>query len=107
MTLIFHVLTSSLLIWDLPFICAKNIKAKAIIIRDDLLVSGIPSDGQNPILGSITFSHADGYDVMVTGALEGLSPGKHGFHIHTQGNIVGGCNSTGGKQNARLRKTEP
>lgn len=31
----------------------------------------------------------------VTGKISGLSPGFHGFHIHSFGDTTNGCNSTG------------
>ena len=36
------------------------------------------------VTGTITFTKA-GDDVEVTGDIENLSPGKHGFHIHDKG----------------------
>jgi hypothetical protein len=37
---------------------------------------------------------ADG-PTIVTGKIEGLRPGKHGFHVHAQGDTTNGCLSTG------------
>jgi Cu/Zn superoxide dismutase len=31
----------------------------------------------------------------VTGKVEGLKPGKHGFHVHALGDTTNGCVSTG------------
>ncbi|XP_050079511.1 uncharacterized protein LOC126567325 [Anopheles maculipalpis] len=41
------------------------------------------------------FFFFQGTSVAITGALEGLRPGKHGFHIHEFGDFSRGCLSTG------------
>eukprot|EP00899_Mesostigma_viride_P009101 jgi/Mesvir1/18192/Mv09478-RA.1 len=45
--------------------------------------------------GVITFTQ-DGNDATeVSGSIKGLTPGKHGFHIHAMGDTTNGCASTG------------
>jgi len=42
------------------------------------------------------------YGVKLVGWLMGLTPGKHGFHVHTSGDVTSdGCNSTGSHYNPR------
>jgi len=54
------------------------------------------------VTGTITFEQADCTGpVTITGSLNGLAEGKHGWHIHTLGNAASGCGSafTGGHWN--------
>ncbi len=53
--------------------------------------------GSCTVRGSLTLiEFSDQSGVHVTGQVTGLSPGKHGFHIHQFGDIfTNGCNSTG------------
>ncbi|VDK48206.1 unnamed protein product [Anisakis simplex] len=37
--------------------------------------------------------------VRITGTLKGLTPGKHGFHVHERGDIGNGCLDAGGHYN--------
>ncbi|XP_028413410.1 superoxide dismutase [Cu-Zn]-like [Dendronephthya gigantea] len=48
------------------------------------------------VKGTINFvqEKPDG-DCVVTGSVEGLSEGKHGFHIHEFGDYTNGCTSAG------------
>ncbi|KAK1281692.1 Superoxide dismutase [Cu-Zn] 2 [Acorus calamus] len=47
------------------------------------------------VSGSLHFSQdSDGF-THVKGKITGLSPGLHGFHIHSFGDTTNGCNSTG------------
>ena len=42
-----------------------------------------PTEGNN-VTGTVTFTSVDG-GVQIVADLEGLEPGKHGFHIHEKG----------------------
>mmetsp|Transcript_6296 Transcript_6296/g.10996 ORF Transcript_6296/g.10996 Transcript_6296/m.10996 type:complete len:158 (+) Transcript_6296:73-546(+) len=50
------------------------------------------------IEGTIEFA-SSGSATKVTGRVSGLTPGKHGFHIHMWGDLTNGCASTGGHFN--------
>lgn len=50
-----------------------------------------PTEG-NDVTGSVTFEQMDGF-VKVSAHIMGLTPGKHGFHIHETGD----CSSPDGK----------
>ena len=45
-----------------------------------------PTAGNDGIAGTVTFVQADG-KVTITANVSGLTPGKHGFHIHEFGDI--------------------
>ncbi|KAK5645504.1 hypothetical protein RI129_006804 [Pyrocoelia pectoralis] len=46
------------------------------------------------VSGVIKFTQ-QGDNVLVEGQIAGLSPGKHGFHIHELGDLSNGCTSAG------------
>lgn len=54
--------------------------------------------GEPGVDGQVTFSETpDG--LLLEGHINGLKPGKHGFHIHQSGDLSKGCASTGGHYN--------
>lgn len=54
-----------------------------------------PSSG-NTVAGTLTFTQeACGSSTTVTGEVQGLAAGKHGFHIHEFGDFSNGCLSAG------------
>ncbi|KAK1307259.1 Superoxide dismutase [Cu-Zn] 2 [Acorus calamus] len=57
---------------------------------------GDPSGGGgSSVSGALHFfQDSDGF-THVKGKITGLSPGLHGFHIHSFGDTTNGCNSTG------------
>ncbi|KAK9513078.1 hypothetical protein O3M35_001349 [Rhynocoris fuscipes] len=46
------------------------------------------------IRGNVTF-HQKGKAVAISGVIEGLNEGMHGFHVHEKGDLTSGCASTG------------
>jgi len=55
---------------------------------------------QGDAKGSITFSQKSADEpTHISGLVEGLTPGKHGFHIHSYGDLTNGCTSAGGHFN--------
>ncbi|CAN8255944.1 unnamed protein product [Cochlearia groenlandica] len=51
--------------------------------------------GDNNVRGCIRFLQDTSGSTRVTGEIRGLSPGLHGFHIHSFGDTTNGCISTG------------
>jgi Cu-Zn family superoxide dismutase len=50
--------------------------------------------GTSNVSGVIHFLQ-EGEGTTVTGKVQGLTPGKHGFHVHALGDTTNGCLSTG------------
>ncbi|XP_067832455.1 superoxide dismutase [Cu-Zn]-like [Heptranchias perlo] len=52
--------------------------------------------GDGSVAGTITLKADEGgHKTTVKGEISGLTPGKHGFHVHTFGDISNGCGSAG------------
>ncbi|XP_077527554.1 superoxide dismutase [Cu-Zn]-like [Haemaphysalis longicornis] len=51
------------------------------------------------VSGYVRFHQELGTDVAVEGNITGLSQGKHGFHVHQNGDLTDGCTSAGGHYN--------
>ncbi|KAG8752827.1 Superoxide dismutase [Cu-Zn] [Ceratobasidium sp. 423] len=51
--------------------------------------------GTGASVGWLEFEDMGNGEVHIFGNVTGLSPGKHGTHVHTWGDLFGGCESTG------------
>ena len=51
------------------------------------------------IKGNIFFIEEPGEEVVITGRIEGIPAGLHGFHVHQYGDLTNKCVSTGGHYN--------
>lgn len=51
------------------------------------------------ISGAIVMKQDPGKPTIIRGIIKGLTPGKHGFHVHEFGDLSKGCESAGGHYN--------
>ena len=51
------------------------------------------------VKGTILFKQSAGQPTLIVGKIQGLEPGKHGFHIHEYGDLSDGCDSAGAHYN--------
>lgn len=59
--------------------------------------------GQSRKINGLIFVRETNFGIRLDGWITGLTPGKHGFHVHTSGDVSGdGCNSTGSHYNPRM-----
>jgi hypothetical protein len=55
-----------------------------------------PSSPEGLVRGLVTLhQNHPGAPVLVSGSVEGLIPGLHGFHMHRDGNTADGCKAAG------------
>jgi len=55
--------------------------------------------GDSGVSGSVTLEQAGNGRVKIRGLLHGLKAGKHGFHVHQEGNLGNGCKNAKGHFN--------
>uniref|UniRef100_A0A914X8Y9 Superoxide dismutase [Cu-Zn] n=1 Tax=Plectus sambesii TaxID=2011161 RepID=A0A914X8Y9_9BILA len=68
--------------------------AKAYVFK-----AGALKEGDAPsLLGVVEFKE-EGDEVKVTGAINGLSAGEHGFHVHQKGDLGDSCKNAAGHFN--------
>uniref|UniRef100_A0A1A9WP46 Superoxide dismutase [Cu-Zn] n=1 Tax=Glossina brevipalpis TaxID=37001 RepID=A0A1A9WP46_9MUSC len=61
-------------------------------------LKGPPNSNNISPTGNVTFIQ-NGRSVKVRVFITGLTPGKHGFHVHEKGDLSNGCASMGGHYN--------
>ena len=54
---------------------------------------------EGDVSGMFKFKQKPGKATIIKGIVKGLTPGKHGFHIHEFGDLSDGCKSAGGHYN--------
>ena len=64
-------------------------------------------DGNGAVLGSVSILQKPGASSAIFSLnLSGLAPGKHGFHVHQNGDLSDSCKGAGGHFNPLLVKYE-
>jgi len=51
--------------------------------------------GNSSVKGVLHFQQDPSHSLHINGEITGLTPGKHGFHVHEFGDMTGGCMSAG------------
>uniref|UniRef100_A0A6P7HCF4 Superoxide dismutase [Cu-Zn] n=1 Tax=Diabrotica virgifera virgifera TaxID=50390 RepID=A0A6P7HCF4_DIAVI len=70
----------------------------AIAYAEDGIVYLMDPTGKSGVTGTVRFLKLPS-GINVIGDIRGLTPGKHGFHIHQEGNIQPSCLAAGGHFN--------
>lgn len=100
----FQTRTSITVASDIAAINSREIRESTLRSNEDQMkkilmtafIRGVCIFEGSNVDGTITFAqdpHNQG--TVVEGEIRGLTPGKHGLHIHALGDTTNGCNSTG------------
>lgn len=76
--------------------CRAEVEGRAEPSR--AVVELLPASGDLNITGSLVLEQGP-FGVFFRGEIEGLSPGKHGFHVHQTGDTGNNCKAAGGHFN--------
>ncbi len=74
-------------------------KVKGITEAQETTIAQCILQHSDSVKGSILLIQAPGTPTLIKGTITGLTPGKHGFHIHEFGDMSDGCKSMGGHYN--------
>jgi len=72
---------------------------KSITEAKETTIAQCILEHSDSVKGSILLIQAPGTPTLIRGTITGLTPGKHGFHIHEFGDMSDGCKSMGGHYN--------
>jgi len=85
--------------WVLPLVVIFLKGSKTVVAECKLEPGGKPCGGgaapAAPVSGTVKLVQTEGKHTVITYHITGLSPGKHGFHIHEKADFTDGCNSAG------------
>jgi Cu-Zn family superoxide dismutase len=74
-------------------------KVNSVTEAQETTVAQCILEHSDTVKGSILLIQAPGTPTLIRGTITGLTPGKHGFHIHEFGDMSDGCKSMGGHYN--------
>ena len=69
-------------------------KLKTVTESLDTVVAQCDLQHSDTVKGTILLMQGPGTPTLIKGTISGLTPGKHGFHIHEFGDMSQGCKST-------------
>jgi Cu-Zn family superoxide dismutase len=75
---------AALLLLTLPLLCLRAADHKSEAKGPTRAIAVLHPTKGNKAHGVVTFTQMDGY-IQVIGEVKGLTPGKHGFHVHEFG----------------------
>ena len=76
--------------------CAR---VKTVTESLDTVVAQCDLQHSDTVKGTILLMQGPGTPTLIKGSISGLTPGKHGFHIHEFGDMSDGCKSMGAHYN--------
>ena len=65
----------------------------------DTVIAQCELQHSDTVKGTVLLMQAPGTPTLIQGTITGLTPGKHGFHIHEFGDMSDGCKSMGAHYN--------
>lgn len=75
---------------------AVSIHVNAGWVIGEVLKARAILTGNSTVAGELELTEYSDGNVHIKGRITGLTPGKHGFHVHKYGDVfTEGCNSTG------------
>ena len=74
-------------------------KLKTVTESLDTVVAQCDLQHSDTVKGTILLMQGPGTPTLIKGTISGLTPGKHGFHIHEFGDMSQGCKSMGAHYN--------
>ena len=82
----------------LPTWYNRNIHGMPVLRSGFSIIYPSWGEGLDPVYGKLRLEETS-EGVFITGAIFGLKPGLHGFHVHQEGNLLDNCKASGGHFN--------
>ena len=82
------------------------VKSYSVIQNREAIVKIInagPNTGKDPVNGTLYLRQTmNPNGVQIDGQIYGLEPGKHGFHVHAEGDLGNACKNAAGHFNPQM-----